>query len=48
LAKLGNKAKPAQIQEFIKINFDVEMATQAISVYKSHLLTAAQRRWNFL
>lgn len=37
LAKLGNKSKPAQIQEFIKTNFDVEMTTQAISVYKSVL-----------
>lgn len=35
LAKLGNKVKPAQIQEFIKTNFDVEMTTQLISVYKS-------------
>ena len=35
LVKLGKKAKPAQIQEFIKANFDVEMTTQTISVYKS-------------
>ena len=38
LAKLGNKAMPAEIQEFIKTNFDVEMTTQTISVYKHKLV----------
>jgi hypothetical protein len=38
LAKLGNKAKPAEIQEVIKTNFGVEMTTQAISVYKYKLV----------
>ena len=38
LAKLGNKAMPAEIQEFIKTNFGVEMTTQVISVYKSKLV----------
>src|SRR6516164_9207841 len=38
LAKLGKKAMPAEIQDFIKTNFGVEMTTQVISVYKSKLL----------
>ena len=37
LAKLGNRAMPAQIQSFIKSNFGVEMTTPLISVYKSKL-----------
>jgi hypothetical protein len=37
LAKLGNKAMPAEIQEFIKTNFGVEMTTPMISVYKHKL-----------
>jgi hypothetical protein len=37
LAKLGNKAMPAEIQGFIKTNFGVEMTTKVISVYKSKL-----------
>src|SRR6516164_3024241 len=37
LAKLGNKAMPAEIQGFIKTNSDVEMTTKVISVYKSQL-----------
>ena len=37
LAKLGNKAPPAEIQEFIKTHFGVEMTTKVISVYKSKL-----------
>jgi hypothetical protein len=37
LAKLGNRAMPAQIQDFIKSNFGVEMTTKVISVYKSML-----------
>ena len=37
LAKLGNKAMPTEIQEFIKTNFGVEMTTKVISVYKSKL-----------
>src|SRR5581483_8984132 len=35
LAQLGKKAKPAQIQEYVKTYFDVEMSTQMISNYKS-------------
>jgi hypothetical protein len=35
LGKLGTQAKPAEIQEYIKTNFDVEMSTQMISTYKS-------------
>jgi len=38
LAKLGKKAMPAEIQEFIKTNFGVEMTTKVISVYKSKLV----------
>jgi hypothetical protein len=38
LAKLGNKAKPAEIQGFIKTNFGIEMNTPLISVYKSKLV----------
>ena len=37
LAKLGKKALPAEIQEFIKAHFGVEMSTPLISVYKSKL-----------
>jgi hypothetical protein len=38
LAKLGNKAMPTEIQEFIKTNFSVEMTTPLISVYKHKLV----------
>jgi hypothetical protein len=38
LAKLGNKAMPAEIQGFIKTNFGVEMTTPMISVYKHKLV----------
>jgi hypothetical protein len=38
LAKLGKKALPAEIQDFIKTHFGVEMTTKVISVYKSKLL----------
>ena len=38
LAKLGNKAMPAEIQEFIKTNFGVEVTTPLISVYKHKLV----------
>ena len=38
LAKLGNKAMPTEIQDFIKTNFGVEMTTKVISVYKSKLV----------
>jgi hypothetical protein len=37
LAILGKKALPAEIQDFIKSNFGVEMTTKVISVYKSKL-----------
>jgi hypothetical protein len=35
LPKLGIQAKPAEIQEYIKTNFDLEMSYQMISTYKS-------------
>ena len=38
LATLGNKAMPAEIQEFIKTDFGIEMTTKVISVYKSKLI----------
>jgi len=38
LAKLGNKAMPAEIQDYIRVNFGVEMPTKLISVYKSKLV----------
>jgi hypothetical protein len=37
LAKLGNRAMPAEIQGFIKTHFGVRMTTPLISVYKSKL-----------
>jgi hypothetical protein len=37
LAILGRKALPAEIQDFIKSNFGVEMTTKVISVYKCNL-----------
>src|SRR5262249_47642740 len=37
LAKLGKKAMPAEIQDYIRVNFGVEMPTKVISVYKSKL-----------
>ena len=44
LAKLGNKAMPLEIQDFIKRNFDVEMTTNLISVYKSWLTRKKGKR----
>jgi hypothetical protein len=44
LAKLGNRAMPLEIQDFIKTNFDVEMATKVISVYKSLLTRKKGKR----
>ena len=38
LAKLGNRAMPTEIQEFIKTHFGVEMTTKVISVYKNKLV----------
>src|SRR6516162_3924379 len=38
LAKLGNQALPAEIQDFVKTHFGVEMTTKVISVYKSKLV----------
>ena len=37
LAKLGKKAMPLEIQDFIKANFGVETTTTLISVYKHKL-----------
>ncbi len=44
LAQLGSKARPTEIQDFIKTNFDVEMTTSVISVYKSQLLKKIGKR----
>lgn len=44
LAKLGNKAKPAKIQDFIKAHFDIDMTTKVISVYKSNLVKKSGRK----
>jgi hypothetical protein len=44
LAKLGNKAMPLEIQDFIKRNLDVEMTTKVISVYKSWLTRKKGKR----
>ena len=44
MAQLGNKARPAEIQDFININFGVEMTTTVISVYKSQLLKKNGKR----
>jgi hypothetical protein len=38
LAKLGKKAMPLEIQDYIRVNFGVEMTTKVISVYKSKLV----------
>src|SRR5262245_20217200 len=38
LTKLGKKALPAEIQDFVKTHFGVEMTTKVISVYKSKLV----------
>ena len=38
LAKLGKKALPGEIQDFIKTHYGVEMTTKVISVYKSKLV----------
>jgi hypothetical protein len=37
LAKLGKQARPAEIRDFVKSNFGIEMAATLISVYKSKL-----------
>src|SRR6516162_11065290 len=44
LAKLGNKAMPAEIQDFIKTDFGVEMTTKVISVYKSKLVKKSGKK----
>lgn len=36
-AKLGKKAKPMEIQEFVKSNFKIDMTTSMISSYKTFL-----------
>jgi hypothetical protein len=38
LAKLGKRALPAEIQDFVKTHFGIEMTTKVISVYKSKLI----------
>jgi hypothetical protein len=37
LAALGGDATPTEIQGYIKSNFDVDMTTKVISVYKSKM-----------
>jgi hypothetical protein len=44
LAKLGNKAMPAEIQDYIKTYFGVEMTTKVISVYKSKLVRKSGKK----
>jgi hypothetical protein len=44
LATLGNKAMPAEIQDFIKTDFGVEMTTKVISVYKSKLVKKSGKK----
>jgi hypothetical protein len=44
LAKLGNRAMPAEIQDFIKTDFGVEMTTKVISVYKSKLVKKSGKK----
>jgi hypothetical protein len=44
LRKLGRKAKPQEIQSFIKSEFNVEMGPTLISNYKSHLFRKARKR----
>ena len=44
LKKLGRKAKPQDIQSFIKSEFNVDMEPTLISNYKSHLLRKARKR----
>jgi hypothetical protein len=38
LATFDNKARPAELQAYVKGGFGVEMTTQLISVYKSKLV----------
>jgi len=44
LAKLGHRAMPTEIQVFIKANFDVDMTTKVISVYKSKLVKESGKK----
>jgi hypothetical protein len=44
LQKLGNKASPTEIQNFIKTNFGIEMTNKVISVYKSKLAPKGHKR----
>jgi hypothetical protein len=44
LKKLGRKAKPQDIQAFIRSEFHVAMEPMLISNYKSHLIRKAHRR----
>ncbi|HEY7312364.1 MAG TPA: hypothetical protein VH643_23575 [Gemmataceae bacterium] len=44
LAKLGHRAVPTEIQAFIKANFDVDMTTKVISVYKSKLVKESGKK----
>jgi hypothetical protein len=43
LAALGRKAKPAEIQEYVKEHFDVEMSAKMASVYKSKTRKGGKR-----
>jgi hypothetical protein len=44
LKKLGRKAKPQDIQVFIRSEFNVDMEPLLISNYKSHLIRKAAKR----
>jgi hypothetical protein len=38
LAKMGRKAKPSEIQPYVKATFGIEMSTDHISTYKGNIL----------
>jgi hypothetical protein len=44
LAQLGHRTLPTEIQSFIKANFDVDMTTKVISVYKSKLVKESGKK----
>jgi hypothetical protein len=43
LAKLGKKAKPLQIQAYVKDNFGIDISTSVVSAYKKELAKRAAR-----
>jgi hypothetical protein len=44
LQKLGKKALPTEIQDFVKTNFGLELTTKLISVYKTTLTKKSRKR----